>query len=172
MTGARAGDYLARVLIGGDVLHLAASERHVHPRVRIEQGKGKHFRLRREFPRDGLERRRVGDLPARGRSHSVAGHAARLREALAVVGIGSDRYGRNEDRAKQQAHAKEQQSILLRTSRYEVSYLGVARSGLMQVKDHRPRRRDVDTHDDNRRNSISNIMPMEDGSERVGPICG
>ena len=60
--------------------------------------------------------RRVGDLPARGRSHRVARHAACLRQTLAAVGIGGDSCGRSEERGKQQAQAKEPQSILPRTS--------------------------------------------------------
>ena len=42
----------------------------------------------------------------------MAGHAARLGEALAVIGVGSERR-RNENR-KQQEQAKQLQSTLLR----------------------------------------------------------
>jgi hypothetical protein len=61
-----------RIDIGRDVFRLAARQRHVHPGVRIKYRKRECLRLYLEFARDHMAR-----------------HAARLREALAVVRVGS-----------------------------------------------------------------------------------
>ena len=86
-------------------------KRHVHPGVRIKNRKCERFRLYLVFTRDHVERRGVGNLPAWTRCHHMARHAARLGEALAVIGVGSQR-GRHEHR-EQQAQAKQLQTILL-----------------------------------------------------------
>jgi hypothetical protein len=79
----------------------------------MKHRKREHLRGCREFPRNRLKWRRVGDFPARIRHHDVAWHTAHLRQTLAVIGIGSQRRWRNEDQGKQPTQAKQLQCILL-----------------------------------------------------------
>ena len=73
--------------IGGDILRLLARERHVHPGVRIKDGKRERFRVGRKLPCDYLEGRGVGNIPAQGRRHDMAGDAAHLGQTFAVLGV-------------------------------------------------------------------------------------
>ena len=54
-----------RVDVGGEVLRLAARQRHVHPGMRINDRKRERVRVGSIFSRDRFKRRGVGHDPAR-----------------------------------------------------------------------------------------------------------
>ena len=89
-----------------NVLRFTPGQRQVHPRVRIEQREGKHFRIEAEFPGDDLKWWGIGDLPALVWLNGMTRHAAGLRQTLAVIGVSGERRWRKQDCGKQQAKSK------------------------------------------------------------------
>ena len=65
--------------------------------MRVEQVEGQDIRSEPELAGDGLEWWRVGNFPAPIRSDDVTGHASRLGESLAVIGIGRKRDRRSQE---------------------------------------------------------------------------
>jgi len=96
-----------RVDVGGEVLRLAARQRHVHPGMRINDRKRERVRVGSIFSRDRFKRRGVGHDPTLARGDDVAGDAARFGETSAVIGVGSKRARCSHDRGKKRTKAKQ-----------------------------------------------------------------
>jgi hypothetical protein len=92
--------------VGCDVFRFVPRQRHIHPRVRIEDRIGEHFCIEPELPRDSFERRRIGQFLRLVRDNDMTEGAPRLRYAFAVVGIGRERALRPEGRSKDETTTK------------------------------------------------------------------
>src|SRR6516165_12554740 len=96
-----------RVDVGGEVLRLAARQRHVHPGMRINDRKRERVRVGSIFSRDRFKRRGVGHDSALTRRDDVTSDAAHFSETFAGGGIGGERARCSEHSGKQRTRAKQ-----------------------------------------------------------------
>jgi hypothetical protein len=77
--------------------------------MRVEQMEGKDIRSQLEFIGNDVEWRCIGHLPALIRHDRVTGHASRLSEPFAYLGIGCKDHRRNQESGSREAKEKKVQ---------------------------------------------------------------